>query len=106
MDWISHLPYNPSLNRQITLPPFVPHTQLVTDLINYIYLRERLLRAPHNYRAFSGRAILLILNNTVRKLNQTILDILPGQERTYFVVDSADINEADPGIAELPLEVL
>jgi ATP-dependent DNA helicase PIF1 len=64
------------------------------------------LRAPRDYRAFSGRAILLTLNNTVRKLNQIILDMLPGQERTYFVVDSADINEADPKIAELPLEVL
>ena len=64
------------------------------------------MRAPRDYRAFSGRVILLTLNDTVRELNQTILDMLPGQERTYFVVDSADINEADPEIAELPLEVL
>jgi PIF1-like helicase len=94
------------LNGQITLPPFIPHAQLVTDLINYIYSRERLLRALYNYRAFSGRAILSTLNNTVRELNQTILDILPGQERIYFAVDSADINEADSEIAELLPEVL
>jgi hypothetical protein len=106
VDWISSLPYDPSLNRQITLPPFVPHTQSVTDLINYIYLRERLLQAPYDYQAFSGRAILSTLNDTVRKLNQTILDILPGQEWTYFAVDSADVNEADPEITELPPEVL
>jgi hypothetical protein len=94
------------LNGQIILPPFVPHVQSVTDLINYVYLQERLLRAPCDYQAFSGRAILSTLNDTVRKLNQTILDILPGQERTYFAVDSADINEADPEIVELPPEVL
>jgi hypothetical protein len=35
-----------------------------------------------------------------------ILDILSGQERIYFAVDSADVNEADPEIAELPPEVL
>jgi hypothetical protein len=106
VDWISSLPYNPSLNRQITLPPFVPYTQSVTDLINYVYLRKRLLRALYNYQAFSGRAILSTLNDTVCELNQTILDIFPGQERTYFVVDSADINETDPEIIELPPEVL
>jgi ATP-dependent DNA helicase PIF1 len=64
------------------------------------------LRAPRDSRAFSGQAILLTLNDTVRELNQTILDMLPGQERTYFAVDSADVNEADPEIVELPLEVL
>jgi hypothetical protein len=69
VNWISSLPYDPSLNRQITLPPFVPRAQLVTDLINHVYSRERLLRAPRDYRAFSGRAILLTLNNTVRELN-------------------------------------
>jgi hypothetical protein len=106
MDWIGSLLYEPALNGQITLPPFVPHARSVTDLINHVYPRERLLRAPRDYRAFSGRAILLTLNETVRKLNQTILDMLPGQERTYFAVDSADINEADPEIVELPPEVL
>jgi hypothetical protein len=106
IDWISSLPYNPSLNRQITLPPFVPYTQSVTDLINYVYLQERLLQALCDYQAFSGRAILSTLNDTVCKLNQTILDMLPGQERTYFAVDSADMNEADPEIAELLPEVL
>ena len=40
VDWISRLPYDPSLNGQITLPPFVPRAQLVTDLINYVYLQE------------------------------------------------------------------
>jgi hypothetical protein len=106
IDWISSLLYNPSLNGQITLLPFIPYTQSVTDLINYIYLQERLLQAPYDYQAFSGQVILLTLNNTVRKLNQTILDILSGQERIYFTVDSADINETDPEIAELPPEVL
>ena len=106
VDWISSLPYDPSLNGQITLPPFVPRAQSVTDLINHVYPRERLLQAPCDYQAFSGRAILSTLNDTVRELNQTILDMLPGQERTYFAVDSADVNEADPEIAELPPEVL
>jgi hypothetical protein len=94
------------LNRQITLPPFILYTQSVTNLINYIYLQEQLLQALYNYQAFSRRAILSTLNDTVCKLNQTILDILPGQEWTYFIVDSADINEADPEIIELPPEVL
>jgi hypothetical protein len=42
----------------------------------------------------------------VRELNQIILDMLPGQERTYFIIDSANINKADPEITELPLEIL
>jgi hypothetical protein len=106
VDWISYLLYNLSLNRQITLPPFIPYIQSVTDLINYIYLQERLLQAPYNYRAFSGRAILLTLNNIVRKLNQIILDILSGQKRMYFIVNSANINKADSEITELPLKIL
>jgi hypothetical protein len=32
--------------------------------------------------------------------------MLPGQEQIYFVVDSANINEADPEITELPPEIL
>jgi hypothetical protein len=106
VDWIGSLPYEPALNGQITLPLFVPRARSVIDLINHVYPRERLLRAPYDYRAFSGWAILSTLNETVCELNQTILDILPGQERTYFAVDSADINEVDPEIVELPLEVL
>jgi hypothetical protein len=106
IDWISSLPYNPSLNRQITFLPFILYIQSVTDLINYIYLQKRLLQALYNYQAFSRQVILSTLNNTIRKLNQTILDILSGQERTYFIVDSADINEADPEIIELLPEVL
>jgi hypothetical protein len=35
-----------------------------------------------------------------------ILDMLPGQEQTYFVVDLANINKADPEITELLPEVL
>jgi hypothetical protein len=104
--WISSLPYDPSLNGPITLPPFIPQAGSVTDLINHVYPRERLLRAPRDYQAFRGRAILSTLNDTVRELNQTILDMFPGQERTYLAVDSADVNEADPEIAELPPEVL
>jgi hypothetical protein len=106
VNWISSLPYEPSLNGQITLPSFVPHIKSITDLINHIYPQERLLRAPRDYQAFRGRAILLTLNDTVRELNQTILNMFPGQERTYLAVDLVDINEADPEIAELPPEVL
>ena len=106
ISWISSLPYDPSLNGHITLPPFVPCTQSVTDLINHVYPQERLLRAPGDYQAFCGRAILSTRNDTVRELNRTILNIFPGQERTYLAVDSADVNEADPEIAELPPEIL
>jgi ATP-dependent DNA helicase PIF1 len=42
----------------------------------------------------------------VHKLNQTILDMFPSQEWTYLAVDSANVNKADPEIAELPPEVL
>jgi hypothetical protein len=106
VSWISSLPYNPALNGQVTLPPFVPQAMSVTDLIDHVYPQERLLQAPGNYQAFRGRAILSTRNDTVRGLNQTILDAFSSQERTYLAVDSADVNEADPGIAELPPEVL
>jgi hypothetical protein len=69
VNWISSLPYKPSLNGQITLPSFVPHIKSITDLINHIYPQERLLRAPRDYQAFRGRAILSTLNDTVRELN-------------------------------------
>jgi hypothetical protein len=49
MDWISSLLYDPSLNGQITLPPFIPRAGSVIDLINHVYLRERLLQAPRDY---------------------------------------------------------
>ena len=106
VNWISSLPYDPALQGSITLPPFISRASTVTDLINHVYPQDRLLRAPGNYHAFRGRAILSTLNDTVRELNHTIIDMLPGQERTYLAVDSADVNEADPEIAELPPEVL
>jgi hypothetical protein len=71
-----------------------------------VYLRERLLQTTYNYQAFRGHAILSTLNNTVRELNTTILNTFPGKDQTYLAVDSADINKADPEIAELSLEVL
>ena len=67
--WISSLPYEPTLNSLITLPLFILRAGTVTDLINYVYPRERLLRAPADYQAFRGRAILSTLNDTVRELN-------------------------------------
>jgi hypothetical protein len=106
ISWISSLPYDPTLNGQITLLSFVQQAPLITDLINHVYLRERLLQATYNYQAFHGRAILSTLNNTVRKLNTTILDTFPSKDQTYLAVDSADINKADPEIAELPPKVL
>jgi hypothetical protein len=106
ISWIGSLPYDPTLNGQITLLSFVQQAPLIVDLINHVYPRERLLQATYNYQAFRGRAILLTLNNTVRELNTTIFDTFPGEDQTYLAVDSADVNEADPDIAELPSEVL
>jgi hypothetical protein len=79
---------------------------VIADLINHVYLRERLLQATYDYQAFCEHTILLTLNNTVCELNTTILDTFPGKDQTYLAVDLADINKADPEIAKLSLEVL
>jgi hypothetical protein len=71
-----------------------------------VYLRERLLQATYDYQAFRKRAILSTFNNTVRELNTTILDTFSDKDQTYLAVDSADVNKADPEIAELLSEVL
>jgi ATP-dependent DNA helicase PIF1 len=106
ISWIGSLPYDPTLNGQITLPSFVQQAPSIADLINHVYPRERLLQATYDYQAFHGHAILSTLNDTVRELNTTILDTFPGEDQTYLAVDSADVNEADPEIAKLPPEVL
>jgi hypothetical protein len=49
ISWISTLPYDPALNGQITLPPFVQQALSIADLINYIYPQEQLLRATYDY---------------------------------------------------------
>jgi hypothetical protein len=41
---------------------------------------------------FAERAILAARNNDIRSLNSTILDHLPGDERTYFSADSYSID--------------
>ena len=64
------------------------------------------MQAPGDYHAFCRREILSTLNDIVCELNQTIIDMLLGQEQTYLAVDLADVNKADLEIAELPLEVL
>ena len=69
VSWIGSLLYDPSLNGQIILPPFIPYAKLVTDLINHVYSRERLLQAPRDYQAFHGRPILSTFNDTVREFN-------------------------------------
>ena len=40
ISWISNLPYDPALNGQITLPPFISQATSITDLIDQVYPRE------------------------------------------------------------------
>jgi hypothetical protein len=42
----------------------------------------------------------------VRELNTTIFDTFFSEDQTYLAVDSADVNKANPEIAELSSKVL
>ena len=75
-------------------------------MIEAIYPPALLARAVVNSTVFERRAILSTLNRTVTELNIVVLDRFPGVLRTYYSIDSADVNEASVGLDELPVEHL
>jgi PIF1-like helicase/Helicase len=90
--WISQLPYDPALNGAISLPPYVPQAQSILELISGVYPTSLMAQALSDYTVFRGRAILSTLNSTVSALNHEILQLFPGDSRTYLSADSADGN--------------
>ncbi len=75
----------------ITIPDFMC-CDSENDLITSIYgLMSNHAHVP-SPDFFAERAILAARNNDIHSLNSTILDHLPGDERTYFSADSYSID--------------
>jgi hypothetical protein len=96
--WIESLPYDPTLNGQVTLPNYISQPQTIQALIDTVYPPPLLAQATRDTAAFRGRTILTTLNRTVTELNTLILSRFPGALRTY---DSIDAVEADGGSSEV-----
>jgi hypothetical protein len=106
VQWISQLPYNPALNGPISLPSFVAQPQSIEELLNKVYPIPLLAQAVTDYTIFRGRAILSTKNAIVTELNEAVSQAFPGRSRTYLAVNSADVNDSDLDIDEVPAEFL
>ena len=89
----STLGQNPS--RSITIPDAMLSTS-ESDLIASVYGSMTNYHPVPPPQYFSDRAILTARNDDVRSLNSTILDHLPGDERTYCSADSYSIESPTP----------
>ena len=99
-DWLldighgrSTLGQNPS--RSITIPDAMLSTS-ESDLIASVYGSMTNYHPVPPPQYFGDRAILTARNDDVRSLNSTILDHLPGDERTYCSADSYSIESPTP----------
>lgn len=104
--WISSLPYDPAMNGQITLPPYISQPQTVQTLINSVYPPELLAQAGRDTAAFQGRAILTTLNRTVTELNTLILSRFLGALQTYNSIDAVEVEGGSADVHDFPAEYL
>jgi hypothetical protein len=90
----------------ITIPQLM-HSTSENDLIQWVY--GDMINQPHIPPAdlFHNRVILALRNDDIRRLNNTILCSLSGEEQTYTSADSYIIDSPDDIINQnIPVEFL
>ncbi|XP_076927002.1 uncharacterized protein LOC143590389 [Bidens hawaiensis] len=82
-------PTDPEFTKKVRIPPqyLIPNKEsALMDLINFIY-DDQPLRNP-SAETLSSKAIVCPKNETVHKINSSVLSITPGTTQTYTSIDS------------------
>lgn len=104
--WLSRLSYDPQLNGSIKLLDYIIRTDSMEDLCERVFPLSELRRSP-SPDFFADRAILIVLNVSLKQFNNRILDCIPSDSRTYYATDKASTDEVGPdGFEEYPREYL
>ena len=111
ISWIGRLSYDAALNTSITLPDYISQPRDVAALVQAVYPPEVIQSAMSGSRVrdinvFTDRAILTTKNAVVTELNALILSRTEGSGRVYYSVDTADVNDSNNGLDQLPVECL
>jgi hypothetical protein len=104
-EWLTGLSRNPAMAGPITLPPYLPRASTLADLSEAVFPRAELANASRDPDFFAHRAILAIRNDQLPPVNEMLMHHLPGEQRTYYSVDSA-INDAGEIAQEATSEFL
>jgi ATP-dependent DNA helicase PIF1 len=72
-----------------------------------LYPPYLLQSAVNDYTAFRSTSILTARNDTVTEINDNLLDAMPGNEKIYTSIDTAELTNEGEGYGEMPaVEVL
>ena len=97
VEWLASLPYDPSLNGEISLPSYVRQITKVTNLCEQVFPSAIMRQSQIAPEFFRSRAILTPLNETAMEINADLLNLMAGEARILHSVDSTD---ADDEIAQ------
>jgi PIF1-like helicase/Helicase len=102
--WLAEMSHDPQHIGTIPIPSMLWRSMEFQKFVERIYPPADLQESPKNPDFFIGRAILTPTNEAVIKINEDLLEQLPGEVLTFNSDDSADINDA--GHEELTREVM
>ncbi|CEI98579.1 hypothetical protein RMCBS344292_12685 [Rhizopus microsporus] len=94
--FIANVSYDHTLYGSMTLPSYIHQTKQLNESISKVYNDDEIsnLMTICNGQYFGERAILATRNDTVGRINEIVLNKMPGKKVTLLSTDSADINEA------------
>ncbi|EED24356.1 conserved hypothetical protein [Talaromyces stipitatus ATCC 10500] len=79
--WLGRISYDPALQGSIELPAMIPQV-----------VNETELSSGSNPDFLASRAILAVRNVDLKDLSKSLLAVLPGELKTLYSVDKADID--------------
>ena len=98
--------YTPAMYGRLELPSYIRHESDLDAFCEQVFPKDLCRTAATDANAFANRAILALRNDTVEEFNTLLLQHIPGEEASYHAVNSADLNEAEEGVHQLPAEYL
>jgi ATP-dependent DNA helicase PIF1 len=101
--WLSEMSHNPSLIGTIPIPPMIWIRRFPKVRRPHLST-NRIAESLTNPAFFNGRAIMTPTNDAVIRINDDLLERLPGEALTFYADDSGDIN--DGGHEEMTREVM
>ena len=102
--WLAEMSHNPSHIDTIPIPPMIWRSVKFQKFVDRIYPPTELQESLTNPAFFNGRAIMTPTNDAVMRINDNLLERLPGEALTFYADDSGDIN--DGGHEEMTREVM
>jgi hypothetical protein len=98
--------YDDALYVRIKLLMKIAHINILKNFVKFVFSVNLMINAHHDFDNFNDRAILAMHNDTVRKLNDLILQSLQNQSHTLNFVDSIENETQDNALSSKFLRTL